>query len=74
MTSIREWIELLDEIIPLRNRGAEFDRLHKELCKKAVRVDFTFLTLVMSGEFESAGTYLESIDWKEEDKEEDIAK
>ncbi len=38
MTSIREWIELLDEIIPLRNRGAEFDRLHKELCKKAKRL------------------------------------
>ncbi|NND70289.1 MAG: hypothetical protein HKN43_01790 [Rhodothermales bacterium] len=67
MVTVPEWMELLDKIISLRNSGAEFDRLHKELSKEAARVDFTFLTLVMSGEFESARKYLQSIGWEQAD-------
>jgi hypothetical protein len=66
MTTAKNWMELLDQIIALREDGPEFDRLHTELSMKAASVDFNFLTLVMSGEFESARKYLRSIDWKED--------
>lgn len=58
MYSIQDWVEQLDRLGDLQGKSASFDTLHEELSKEAARVDFVFMTLVMSGEFESAKQYI----------------
>ncbi len=61
MQTKSEWIDALEELVALRGKKG-YHKRHAELSRFAARVDFVFLSHVLSGQLEQAKRWMRDAD------------